>query len=178
MNLTLSGCPLTVDPAQKWRIAMDFSYLLLKSLHILGVVLFLGNIVVTGWWKTMADRTRAPAIVAFAQRQVTLTDYVFTAGGAALLLAGGIGNAMVHGIDYLTVRWTAWGYWLFVASGIIWLLVLIPVQRKQARLARQFARGSAIPLEYWRLGRIWTVSGTLATVIPLAALFVMVFKPA
>lgn len=35
-------------------------YLSLKSLHILAAVLFLGNIVVTGWWKTMADRTAMP----------------------------------------------------------------------------------------------------------------------
>ena len=29
----------------------------------------------------MADRTRDPKIIAFAQRQVTLTDWVFTFGG-------------------------------------------------------------------------------------------------
>ena len=28
---------------------MDNSYLILKSLHILGAVMFLGNIIVTGW---------------------------------------------------------------------------------------------------------------------------------
>jgi len=30
-------------------IQMDHTYLVLKSLHILGVVLFLGNIIITGW---------------------------------------------------------------------------------------------------------------------------------
>ncbi len=29
------------------------------TLHVLGVVLFLGNIVVTAVWKTLADRSRA-----------------------------------------------------------------------------------------------------------------------
>lgn len=53
---------------------MDNPYLLIKSLHLLGVILFVGNIIVTGWWKVMADRTGNPAIIAFAQRQVTLTD--------------------------------------------------------------------------------------------------------
>lgn len=156
---------------------MDNSYLLLKSLHILGAVIFLGNIVVTGWWKVMADRTRNPVIIAFAQRQVTLTDYVFTAGGAALVLATGVGNAMLHGMDYLSIRWLAWGYWLFIISGIIWAVILIPVQIKQARMARQFQNGGAIPESYWTLGRIWIVFGTLATVIPLANIYWMVFKP-
>lgn len=75
---------------------MDSTYLILKSLHIVGAVIFLGNIIVTGWWKVMADRTGDPKIIAFAQRQVTFTDFVFTAGGAALTLATGVGNAMIH----------------------------------------------------------------------------------
>ncbi len=60
---------------------MENGTLWLKTLHIVGAVLFLGNIVVTGWWKVMADRTRDPRVIAFAQRQVTLTDWVFTGGG-------------------------------------------------------------------------------------------------
>ncbi len=157
---------------------MDNSYLLLKGLHIFGVIIFLGNITVTGWWKVMADRTRNPLIIAFAQRQVTLTDYVFTAGGVVLVLVTGIGNAMLHGMDYLSIHWLAWGFWLFVLSGVIWVAILIPVQIKQAKMARQFQSGGAIPESYWRLGRIWLVFGTLATVIPLANIYWMVFKPA
>ena len=52
-------------------------YLFLKTIHLVGVVIFVGNIVVTAWWKVMADLTRDPKIVAFAQRQVTLTAYAF-----------------------------------------------------------------------------------------------------
>jgi uncharacterized membrane protein len=153
------------------------TYLLLKSLHILGAILFVGNIIVTAWWKAMAVRTRNPVVIAFAQRQVTLTDYVFTAGGVALLLTAGIANAVLHGMDYLSVRWLAWGYWLLIVSGVLWVFVLIPVQVKQARLARQFAHGGAIPASYWRLERVWMAAGALATLIPLAAIYWMVFKP-
>jgi uncharacterized membrane protein len=156
---------------------MGNTYLWLKTLHVLGAVLFLGNIIVTGWWKVMADRTRNPAIVAFAQRQVTLTDLVFTAGGAALIIGTGIGNAVIHGMDYKSIRWLAWGYWLFIVSGVLWLAILIPVQVAQARMARSFANGGEIPEQYWRLGRIWIVVGVIATVIPLANLYWMVFKP-
>ena len=34
------------------------SYLTFKSIHMLGIVLFLGNIIVTGVWKYRADITR------------------------------------------------------------------------------------------------------------------------
>ena len=157
---------------------MSDTYLLLKALHILGAVLFLGNIIITGWWKVMADRTRDPVIIAFAQRQVTLTDFVFTAGGAALLLGAGVANATLHGMDYLRIGWLAWGFWLFVASGVLWVTVLIPVQWKQAKLAKQFGHGGIIPAEYWTLGRIWITVGIVATLLPLANLYWMVFKPA
>lgn len=156
---------------------MDNTYLLLKSLHILGAVLFLGNIIITGWWKVTADRTRNPVLIAFAQRQVTLTDYVFTAGGVVLILATGIGNAVLHDMDYLSIRWLAWGFWLFVISGVIWVLILIPVQIAQAKMAKQFANGGAIPESYWRLGRVWYIFGAIATVLPLTNIYWMVFKP-
>src|SRR5580704_15730484 len=114
------------------------SYLLLKTIHLVGVVIFLGNIIVTAWWKVMADRTRDPKIIAFAQRQVTLTDWVFTFGGVTLVAIGGYGNAALHGIP-LTLAWLAWGNALFILSGVIWVAILIPVQTKLARIVRTFA---------------------------------------
>lgn len=156
---------------------MDSSFLFLKSLHIFGAVAFLGNIIITGWWKVMADRTGDARIIAFAQRQVTLTDFVFTAGGAALILATGLGNVAVAHMDLWGTRWLAWGMGLFIASGVIWVAILIPVQILQARMARRFAAGGVIPARYWLLGRLWIGFGTLATVLPLINLYWMVFRP-
>jgi uncharacterized membrane protein len=146
------------------------------ALHILGVVVFLGNIIVTAVWKGLADRTRDPRVVAYAQRLVTVTDIAFTATGAALIAVsgpvladdlGGIGGQ----------SWITWGFALFIASGVIWVAVLIPVQVLQARLARSFAGGGDIPARYWTLARVWNVFGTIAVLLPLANLYFMVFKP-
>lgn len=156
---------------------MDSTYLWLKTLHIFGVMAFLGNIIITGWWKFMADRTHNPQVIAFAQRQVTLTDYVFTAGGAALLLAAGWGNAALHGMDIYQIRWLSWGFWLFTASGVVWVSILIPIQTKQAGMVRQFSVNGEIPQGYWRLCRLWNIWGTIATLLPLMNLYWMVFKP-
>jgi uncharacterized membrane protein len=59
------------------------------ALHVLGVVLFLGNLIVTALWKTLADQTRDPRVIAYAQRLVTITDVAFTATGAALITVTG-----------------------------------------------------------------------------------------
>lgn len=156
---------------------MSDAYLLLKSLHLLGAVLFLGNVVVTLWWKLAANRTRQPAVIAFAQRQVTLTDYVFTFAGAGLVLVSGVANVWQQGWEALHTRWIGWGSALFIVSGLLWLCVLIPVQIHQARLARRFADGGEIPVSYWRAERVWVVVGIVATLLVFANLYWMVFKP-
>jgi len=151
------------------------SYLLLKSIHLVGVVIFIGNIVVTAWWKAMADLTRDPKIVAFAQRQVTLTDWVFTFGGVVLVAVGGIGNALLNGLP-MTTPWLALGNALFAISALIWIAILIPLQMNLARMAREFANGAAIPARYWKLEKLWGAFGGIATVLPLVNIVVMVFK--
>ena len=72
----------------------------LKSIHILAVTLFVGNIIVSAFWKALADRTREVGVIRYATRLVILTDVFFTAGGIALLLA--TGHAMAPGATPLT----------------------------------------------------------------------------
>lgn len=153
------------------------SYELLKTIHILGVILLLGNITITAWWKSMANRTGDARIIAFAQRQVTLTDFLFTLPGAVLIVATGDFIGYVLLTDSWSIRWLTWGRILFIVSGLIWLSVLIPIQVKQARLARTFGTGAEIPAAYWRLNRCWYAFGTVALLLPMANLYWMVFKP-
>lgn len=153
------------------------SYELLKTIHILGAILLLGNITVTAWWKGMANRTGNPDIIAYAQRQVTLTDFLFTLPGAVLIVASGDFIAYVLMTDSWSIRWLTWGRLLFIASGLIWLFILVPVQIRQARLARTFAADKEIPSAYWRLNTYWYVFGIVAVLLPMANLYWMVFKP-
>lgn len=155
---------------------MENAYLWLKVVHIFGVVIFLGNIIVTGWWKNMADITRNPQIIAYAQRQVTLTDFIFTGGGVLILLVAGMTNVYLHDMSYAT-KWLGHGMVIFLVSGAIWGAVLIPVQARQAKMAREFAVSGVIPDSYWKLCTTWNIFGLLATLIPLANLYYMVFKP-
>jgi uncharacterized membrane protein len=153
------------------------SYNAFKVVHLFGVVIFLGNIIVTAFWKVMADRTRDPRIVAHAQRLVTLTDWIFTAGGVLFIIIGGYGMAGIAGLDLVGTTWLIWGQALLVISGLIWAVILIPTQTAQARQARAFANAAAIPDGYWRHNQRWLIWGVIATIVPLANLYVLVFKP-
>ncbi len=144
--------------------------------HLLGVVLFLGNILVTALWKLVADRTRAPAVVAYAQRVVTITEFAFTAPGVVLIaVSGPILAEDLGGIG--GPGWLTLGFSFFIAAGLIWAAVLIPIQIAQARMARRFRNAESIPPGYWRLAKLWAVCGGLATLLPLANLYLMVVKP-
>jgi uncharacterized membrane protein len=120
------------------------------GLHVLGVVVFVGNLIVTAVWKTFADRTRDPHVIAYAQRLVTVTDVAFTATGAVLITVSGFVLADdwggIDGPSWLTV-----GFAFFAVSGLIWLTILVPTQVQQARLSSAFGADGHIPTQYWRL---------------------------
>lgn len=151
-------------------------YTAFKIVHMAGIVLFLGNAIVTVVWKAMADRTGDPTVIGFALRLVTLTDWAVAIVGVLLVLTGGVGMAVAAGYG-LGTRWLLWGFSLFAASGVIYAVVLLPIQIRQARLARAFENGGEIPPAYWQLTRRWYIWGVLGTVMPLANLYVMVAKP-
>jgi uncharacterized membrane protein len=139
-------------------------------------VFFLGNIIITGWWKNMADRTKNGKIIAFAQHQVTVTDYIFTAGGAAILFVAGTVNVSIHGLQYSS-KWLSMGRLMFTISGVIWAVILIPIQIKQAKMAKVFSETNVIPQEYWKLCMTWNIWGVIATLFPIANIYWMTFKP-
>lgn len=148
-----------------------------KFAHIVGIVLLLGNITVTAVWKVFADRTRNAAIVAFGQRMVTGTDFGLTLPGIVLTVIGGYGAMYEASYDFPGPGWLVWSQVCFVAAGVVWLGVLIPIQVRQARMARQFAGAAQVPAEYRALARRWLVWGLVATVPLVSALYFMIDKP-
>ena len=144
----------------------------LKIIHVLCACLFLGNVIVSGIWAAMAERTRNHTIIQFSNRLVLITDLLFTASGAigvvltGHLMAGQYGGDTAH-------PWITWSYILFGVSGLIWMLVLVPIQFKQRMLLQ---RTTQITSEYLQLSRVWQISGAVATLLPLPILYLMVTK--
>ena len=142
-----------------------------RLMHVLGAVLFMGNIIVTAVWMSMARRSGDPGALRLAARAVALTDAVFTLPGVLLLLL----NGGIIGTPYFKVAapWLIVSLVLLIISGVIWVAALVPIQKRLLRLAQDgdMAQGDA-------LIRGWFRWGGAATLLPFVALVLMVYKPA
>jgi uncharacterized membrane protein len=157
---------------------MKMIYLLLKLLHIIAVILFLGNII-TGWfWKFHADRTTDPKIIAHAFEGIIRSDRWFTVPGAIVITLAGIGTAVVGQFPLLRTGWILWSIILFAISGVIFSWKVAPLQTRIANMARAASDSSQMDWHLYRsLCRAWEVWGFVALLLPVAAVALMVLKP-
>jgi uncharacterized membrane protein len=153
-------------------------YLALKFLHVLAVIVFLGNIIVGAFWKAWADRTRDPRVIAHTIGGIIRADRIFTIPAIIVLIIGGFGAAGVGHLSILGTGWILWGLGLFIVSGICFG----PVSRAQRELFAMAqtatASGQMDWAAYQRISNRWNVFGTIATLAPIFAVAIMVLKPA
>jgi uncharacterized membrane protein len=153
-------------------------YFALKTLHILAVVLFLGNIITGVFWKAHGDRTGDPRIMAHTLDGIIRSDRWFTVPGVLFILVFGLWAAIRAGLPILGTGWIRDSIILFAISGVAFMAQVAPLQRKLRALAQAGAAGGQWDAaEYRRLSRRWELWGLVAVLTPLAALVLMVFKP-
>jgi uncharacterized membrane protein len=153
-------------------------YLLLKSLHVIAVVLFLGNIITGVFWKAHADRSGDLRARVQALDGVIRSDRLFTMPGVFLIIGTGIWMAIEAELPLLGTPWILWSIVLFGVAGVLFGTRVGPLQKKLLANARAGLAGQWHEAEYQALSRAWQFWGLLATLTPLAALFLMVLKPA
>ncbi len=149
----------------------------LLFLHVLGAILFFGNILVTAFWKVVADASRNLEMIHIGARKVLAADYIFTIPGLLLLIS--TGNAMAHRYGYPMneINWVSVSNGLFAITGVIWLAILIPLQVKMIRTSKQSLEQGAVTEAYRAASKLWMIFGSLATLIPLYILYLMTVKP-
>jgi len=153
-------------------------YLVLKSLHVISVVLFLGNIITGVFWKAHADRTGDLRARAQALDGIIKSDSWFTVPGVLLIIATGVALALIGNLPLLRTFWIVWSLVLFGISGLAFAFMVGPLQKKLLANAQAGLAGNWNQAEYEALSRSWALWGLVATAAPLVALFLMVMKPA
>jgi uncharacterized membrane protein len=151
-------------------------YLPLKALHVLAVVLFLGNIITGVFWKVNADRSGDPRVIAQTLRGIIRSDRWFTIPGVVLIIATGVWMAIIAGFPLLRTDWIWQSLVLFGISGVLFMAQVAPLQVQLLRVAESAVAGSPQPERYKKLSTRWAATGGIATLTPLIALVLMVLK--
>jgi uncharacterized membrane protein len=148
----------------------------LLFLHIVGVVLFLGNIVTAAFWKVKADVNKNPTIIHQTAKNVMLADYFFTIPGLILIIVSGNLMAVQAGYSMSEYNWFTLSMFLFLITGLIWGIILIPIQRKMIKFSAESVELGKVTDSYRRASMYWAIFGIIATLIPVGILYVMITK--
>ncbi|MEN6587463.1 MAG: DUF2269 domain-containing protein [Sulfuricella sp.] len=151
------------------------SYLLLKYLHILSMVLLFGTGLGSAFYKWMADRSRNVAHIADTSRHVVLADWLFTTPTVIFQPVSGIWLLQLAGIPFDT-PWVVASLSLYLLAGLCWLPV-VALQIRMRNLAQQAAlTQTELPARYWQDARLWFWLGIPAFAAMVMVVFLMVFK--
>jgi uncharacterized membrane protein len=145
---------------------------LLRTAHVLAAVLFVGNVIVTGVWAARLFAVRATHDFRVAARAIVVTDWWFTVAGGGVLVMSGVSLALARGYPLWGTPWIRQAIVALGASTLLWLVVLVPAQRRMSTTAP--ADDAALVRAYRR----WNAIGWLATAPLVYALWCMVAKPA
>jgi uncharacterized membrane protein len=143
---------------------------LLKTVHVLSAILFVGNVIVTGIWAQMSYNARKTTDFSLAARAIVVTDWWFSLGAGSVLVQSGIWLAYLRGMPIWGTPWIRQAIVALVVSTVLWLVVLVPAQRAMRR-----AGGDDAVVQ--RAFRRWGIAGWVATVPLVYAVWCMVAKP-
>ncbi|MBI3149150.1 MAG: DUF2269 domain-containing protein [Betaproteobacteria bacterium] len=151
------------------------TYTLLKTLHILSMVLLFGTGLGSAFYKWMADRSGNVACIAVTNRHVVLADWIFTTPTVIFQPVSGLWMAYLLDLP-LTTPWVAASLFLFVLAAVCWLPVVWLQIRMQKIAADAVARDAPLPEIYWRMARRWFWLGVPAFIAMVLVVALMVFK--
>ncbi len=151
------------------------SYLALKYLHILSMVLLFGTGLGSAFYKWMADRSRNLEHIAITNRNVVLADWIFTTPTVIFQPVSGVWLAYLAGIP-LSTGWILISLVLYVFAGACWVPV-VWLQIRMSKLANTALENeSSLNDDYWKYARMWFWLGVPAFVSMVLVVFLMVFK--
>jgi uncharacterized membrane protein len=154
-------------------------FLLAKLLHVLAVILFLGNITTGIFWHAHAARTRDARLLAHTMDGIIRSDRIFTVPGVILIIVTGVAAAIYGQLPILRTGWIFWTLVLFLISGAIFMIWVVPLQRRLRAAAQAGVQSGSFDYSAYRaLAVRWELWGAAALLTPLAGLALMVLKPA
>ena len=150
-------------------------YLILVLVHVIAVIIFLGNITIAPFWKSQAERSKDRLKILNTWEGIIRADKFFTMPGVILLLLFGVGAAAHLKYNFLETGWIFWSIILYTISGAAFMAKVSPIQKKIVALAKDELKFNWD--DYNKLVKQWDVWGSIATITPWIAVILMVIKP-
>jgi uncharacterized membrane protein len=149
-------------------------YLILKAIHVLAVVAFLGNIVTGLFWMKFARKTNDIKIIHHTAAGIIASDRLFTIPGVLIITAGGFAAAIYGGMPILGTGWIFWPIVLFSLSGLFFAFKVVPLQ---VRMRKYLEAGDGFSWKgFDSLLKKWELWGFMAVITPVIAFFMMILK--
>jgi len=150
------------------------TYALLKLIHIIAVIIFLGNIITGLFWMRIANKTNNLSIISFTMKGIMTSDKWFTIPGVIVITAGGFSAAILGSLPLLRTGWIFWSIVMFSISGFVFAWKLAPLQKKIFHLTENVQEFNS-DLYHASLKQ-WEMWGLVALLTPFTALVMMVLK--
>ena len=154
---------------------VDYSYL--KLIHLIAVMIFLGNIITGLFWMHIAVKTKDLKIIAFAMKGIIQADRYFTIPGVVIITAGGFLAAIYGHYPILRTGWIFWSIIMFSISGLAFAFKVAPLQKKIYNLILN--KESSTDFDWKNFRKVyleWDIWGLIALLTPLAAFVMMTLK--
>ena len=153
------------------------TYLSLKVIHLLAVVVFVGNIVTGFFWHAHAWRTRDPKLIAHTIQGLIRSNRVLTAPSAGVLVIAGVVTAMVGSIPMRT-GWIVWTIVAFLVAGALFSTRVGPLQKQLYEIATAASQGGTLDeRRYTDIAAKWRAWGAVAVLALAIGIALMVLKP-
>lgn len=149
---------------------------LIRVLHILAVVVLLGNLLMAPFWRKRLATLGGAQARAVANRSVRVADLLFTLPGWVVVLATGI-------IMLITRGWPRPGGWLhlslllFLGWLVLWHVLVLRARKAMMAQAEEAAAGGQAPAELAQHERQWQQWSYVSAVLVGLILILMVLRP-
>jgi len=150
---------------------------ILVFLHILGAIIFIGNIITAAFWKMKADKTRDQVIIHSTVKNILFADKIFTNPSIILLIGTGIILGIRGPYSMTEWNWLTLSLLLFIIMGILFIAILTPVQKRLILFSNKKHIKENGWDSYLLASGKWAIFGSLLTIIPLIILYLMTVKP-
>lgn len=145
-------------------------FLFVKLIHVLSIIIFLGNMIVTGYWKKESEHYGLEVRV-FGNKQAKYTDSIFVEFTGLLVLGSGLLLVYLHPSYTLTTTFVMWALILWTASLVFWMASVPYLRKQRVNLLRNEGK------KYKYYDRRWWYWGLAATAADFAILPLMLWKP-